>query len=321
MERKHIKLLLVLLPVIAVILVFQVSSAVYLDLNKDLWQEKPKEEQKMEEERVVPETKDALIAYVKAEIQKLEAAGALTNDALTELFSECDAKGYIHLNKEGKSFITAKDGGEIMVSELSSAYVHRMTQKAFAQVIELSETYVEHRKDLEYGNYYTPFNDTTTNHIDCSSFVQLILYGIPYDTSRYIANENTARYDFGFAFPDNPYRNEFGPYRYLANDIGRYAFDHDMAFVPDENTQIQPGDIVFFSTNNRNEGYFMNITHVGICVEDKGNGQLYIVHGNSNDVANYYTIDLVNDRTPLGSNNAYKNSLVLIARYPVQADD
>lgn len=321
MNKKYTKLLTVLLSVVAVILVFQVSSTVYLDLNSDLLGGAGKEEQKMEENRVVPETKDALIAYVKAEIQKLETAGALTNDALTELFSECDAKGYIHLTKEGKSFITAKDGGEIMVSELSANYVHRVTQKVFEQMIELSETYVEQRKELEYGNYYTPFNDTTTNHIDCSSFVQLVLYGIPYDTSRYVADSNTARYDFGFAFPDNPYRDEFGPYRYLANDIGRYSVDNEFAFYPSEDVDIQPGDIVFFSTNNQNEGYFLNITHVGICVEDKGNGIIHIVHGNSNDVANYYDIDLVNERTKLGSKNAYKDSLVLIARYPVQADD
>lgn len=321
MERKYKKLLLVLLPVIAVILVLQTASAVYLDLNSELWQAAGKEEENMEQVRQVPETKDALVSYVQAEIQKLETAGTLTNDALTELFTECDAEGYIHITKEGKSYITAKDGGEIMVSELSSAYVHRLTQKAFQQIIEIAETYVEKRKDMEYGNYYTPFNDTTTNHIDCSSFVQLALYGIPYDTSRYVGDSNIARYDLGFAFPDNPYRDEFGPYRYLANDIGRYAFDNDFAFYPSEDTDIQPGDILFFSTNNKNEGYFMNITHVGICVEDKGNGIIYIVHGNSNDVANYYNIDLVSDRTALGSNNAYKDSLVLVARYPVQADD
>ena len=147
MERKYKKLLLVLLPVIAVILVLQTASAVYLDVNRDIWEAADKEEQNMEQIRQVPETKDALLSYVQEEIQKLETAGTLTNDALTELFTECDAEDYIHITKEGQSYITAKDGGEIMVSELSSAYVHRLTQKAFEQMIEIAETYVEHRKE------------------------------------------------------------------------------------------------------------------------------------------------------------------------------
>lgn len=284
--------------------------------------ESAKEDEPMLDNLVLPETKAELLSFVQGKIQAMENAGKLTNDAMTELFSACDAEGYIHITNEGQSYITAKDGGQIMVSELSSTYVHRLTEKAFKQMIEIAETYVSNAASLEYGNYYTPFNDTTTNHIDCSSFTQLVLYGIPYEGSRYVADVNTARYNFGIALPDNPYRNEFGPYRYLANDLGRYAVDNGFGFYPNEDaTNLQPGDVVFFSTNNKNEGYFMNITHVGILVERQEDGILYIVHGNTKDVANYYKIDLVSDWTPLGSRNAYKDSLVLIARFPVQADD
>ena len=272
-------------------------------------------------ERNVPKTVDALQTYVKAEIQKLQAAGGATNDALTDLFMECDAKGYVHLTTEGVPYITAQDGGQIMLSTVAPNYVSRVTQKTFDQLIEIAETYVAHAKDMKYGNFYTPFNDTTTNQIDCSSFTQLVLYGIPYEMSRYATTDdtNTAKYDLGFAMPDNPYRAEYGPYRYLANDLGRYALDNGFAFYPNEDcTNIQPGDVVFFSTNKNNEGYFMDITHVGICVERQEDDILYIVHGNNNDVANYYKIRLFNDLTIFGSKNAYKNSLVLIGRFPVK---
>ena len=274
-------------------------------------------------ERNLPKTADALQNYVRSEIQKLQAAGGASNDALTDLFMECDAKGYVHLTTEGVPYITAQDGGQIMISTVAPNYVSRVTQKTFDQLIEISETYVAHAKDLKYGNFYTPFNDSTTNQIDCSSFTQLVLYGIPYETSRYatLDDTNTAKYDFGFSMPDNPYRTEYGPYRYLANDLGRYALDNGFAFYPNEDgTNVQPGDVVFFSTNKNNEGYFMDITHVGICVERQEDDILYIVHGNNNDVANYYKIKLFSDLTIFGSKNAYKNSLVLIARFPVKAE-
>ena len=315
---------MILLPVIAVILVFQCASAILVNVK---WgnatvTEAQEGEQKME--RNVPKTKTELESYLKSEIEAMTAQGAAGNDALTDLFMECDAAGYVHLTTEGVPYITAKDGGQIMLSSVAPNYESRITQKAFDQIIELSETYVAQAKNLKYGNYYTPFNDTTTNQIDCSSFTQLILYGIPYETSRYATADdtNTAKYDFGISLPDNPYRDEFGPYRYLANDLGHYALDNGFAFYPNEDgTNVQPGDVVFFSTNKNNEGYFMDITHVGICVERQEDDILYIVHGNNNDTVGYYKIKLFSDLTIFGSKNAYKNSLVLIARFPVKADD
>ena len=324
MKAKYRKMLLILLPVIAVILVLQAASVVLVNVK---WGSATLEEGQGGEqtmERKLPKTAEALQTYVKAEIDKMKAAGSLSNDGLTDLFMECDAKGYVHLTKEGVPFITAQDGGQIMISQLTDGYVSRITQKAFQQVMELADTYVAHAKDLKYGNFYTPFNETTTNQIDCSSFTQLVLYGIPYETSRYATTDdtNTARYDFGFSLPDNPYRTEFGPYRYLANDLGRYALDNGFAYYPNEDgTNVQPGDVVFFSTNKNNEGYFMDITHVGICVERQEDDIIYIVHGNNNDTAGYYKIRLFSDLTILGSKNAYKNSLMLIARFPVKADD
>lgn len=323
MKAKYRKMLLILLPVIAVILVLQCASAILVNVKWGDASMEAGQEGEQTMERNVPEKTDALITYVKAEIEKIRSAGG-SNDQLTDLFMECDAAGYVHLTTEGAPFITAKDGGEIMISQLTDNYESRITKKAFDQLIEISETYVAQAKNLKYGNFYTPFNDTTTNQIDCSSFTQLVLYGIPYETSRYATADdtNTAKYDLGFRMPDNPYRDEFGPYRYLANDLGKYALDNGFAFYPNEDgTNVQPGDVVFFSTNKNNEGYFMDITHVGICVERQEDDILYIVHGNNNDTVNYYKIKLFSDLTIFGSKNAYKNSLVLIARFPVKADD
>lgn len=324
MKQKYRKWLMILLPLIALILVLQCASAILVNVKWGNASVADGQEGEQKVERNVPKTKDALENYLKSEIQTMTAQGAAGNDALTDLFMECDADGFVHLTKEGAPYITAKDGGQIMLSSVAPNYESRITKKAFDQIIELSETYVAQAKNLKYGNFYTPFNETTTNQIDCSSFTQLILYGIPYEASRYATADdtNTPRYDFGIRLPDNPYRTEFGPYRYLANDLGHYALDNGFAFYPNEDgTNVQPGDVVFFSTNKDNEGYFMDITHVGICVERQEDDILYVVHGNSNDTVGYYKIKLFSDLTIFGSKNAYKNSLVLIARFPVKADD
>lgn len=269
----------------------------------------------------IPASVKDMIPYLKSLIQEAEPFGGLTNDELTKLFSSMDAEGYVHLTKKGMPYITAKDGGVIDLTQLTPDYVSRVTDDTFTQMIRLSETYVAQRNQLVYGNYKTPFNDETTNEIDCSSFTQLILYGVSYETSRYVngSSENEAKVDFGFKFPNNPYSDEFGPRRYLANELAHYAFDHDFAFYPNEDaTNIQPGDIVFFSTNTKNPGYFMDITHVAICVEREGDDLIAIVHGNSVDVANYYRIHLFTPLTIHGSKNVYMNSLRLIARFPIQ---
>ncbi len=319
---KHRKTLLIVLPVVAGILIATLTLNVVISFNQ------PKGNSSGGKQMLViknlPGDKEGLKARVLKEISTLKSEGREDNDSLTELFTACDASGYIHTTQEGTPYITAKDGGQIMLSELSSTYVHRMTAKTFSQILEVGDTYVANAQHMRYGNYYTPFNEKTTNHIDCSSFVQSVLYGIPYDTSRFVKDEAEKMHDFGFTLPDNPYSNMFGPKRYLANELGRYAFDNNFAFYPEsdgtDGGKLQPGDIVFFSTNKKNEDYFLNITHIAIFVKYDEQGRPVILHGNSYDVVNYYTIDLTSDLTPLGSKNPYKNALVLIGRFPVTAD-
>lgn len=263
-------------------------------------------------------------AYLQEELAALGSVDcAERNDRMTQLFSACDAQGYVHLTKDGSPYITACSGEQLLLSEVAPDYVSRVPKKAFEQMIELSETYVENREKMVYGNYHTAFNAETTNEIDCSSFAELIIDGVPYEGSRYAHAEgaNKPKYHFGLTLPDNPYSDEFGPRRYLANQLAHYAFDHDFAFYPNENADnVQPGDIVFFSTNKKNVGYFMDITHVAVCVERQEDDLICVVHGNNRDTANYYRIHLFTPLTIFNTPNAYINSLVLVARYPFATD-
>lgn len=243
-----------------------------------------------------------------------------SQDTLTELFFYCDVNGYIYLTMDGAPYIKSADGQQIMLRDVVPNYEYQVTQATFTKMMEIGDTLVNNRDLLRYGNTHTPFNERTTNHIDCSSFVHMVMYGIPYEDSRYatLTDKNTPKYDFGFQFPDNPYRNEYGPNRYLANDIGHYAADNGFAFTPTPDySNLKTGDVVFFSTNQDREDFYMNITHVAIVVEMKPNGDMTMVHGNSFDVANYYTVNLFSDNTYAGSTNIYKDAMVLAARFPL----
>lgn len=325
MTDKKRKILLVLLPVFMIAVIALAVTSVCLDLSREPDESFTSEDDPVKTGKNIPGSGQELLSYLKNENEKLKAAngGKIDNDALTELFYECDADNTVRLTRDGDAYIEAEDGSEINCADVDPAYVSRVTQKLLAQMVEIGETYREHAADLKYGNYYTPFNELTTNHIDCSSFTQLVLYGIPYETSRYATEDdtNTAKYDFGFSLPANAYDNTFGPDRYLANQLAHYAFDNGFAFYPNgDATNMQPGDILFFSTNQINEDYFMNITHVGICIERRSDDVVYVLHGNNNDVCNYYEIRLFSDKTSAGNNNAYKDSLRLIARFPLTAD-
>lgn len=261
-----------------------------------------------------------LYKVAKKEIRRLKSEKNKEefNDSLTALFFSLDSRGYVHLNPDGTPYITAEDGSKLAISELTEAYTSRVPQKTFIKMLEIGETYSANRSKLRYGNYETPFHEKTTDEIDCSSFAELVLFGIPFRTSKYCREANVPRYDFGIRWPENPYSRAFGPERYLANEIAHYAFDQGYAFVPrPDGTDLKPGDFLFFSTNKKNKGYFMDITHVTLFVEQREPNTVFVLHGNSIDVANYTTLYLKAAYKIDGKPNVYRNALVLAARFPV----
>ena len=244
-----------------------------------------------------------------------EIAGITDNDALTAFFEGYDADGYIHLTQSGEAYVISPEGKPVMLKNVAPGYVSKVTAADYNQMIALGTSYMAQLDSLVYGNMKTAINEETTNEIDCSSFLKLVLGGVAYENSKYAADANTPVEGFGIQFPDNPYRNTWGADRYLANDLAHYAYDQGVAFLPNADaSNIQPGDVVFLSTKDT-DGYFMDITHAGIFVEYKGQEVLYIFHcgnneGTDNELIRYTTIDL-------NGENVYNDSLVLIARFPV----
>ncbi|HWI48386.1 MAG TPA: hypothetical protein VNU45_09220, partial [Rummeliibacillus sp.] len=208
--------------------------------------------------------------------------------------------------------LTGKTSKEKFASSLqnSNGIINRM--------IEVGQTYLNHIDTLVYGNQYTAYDSSVQqvsgkNQIDCSSFTHLLVNGITYENSRYNGNSENIG-DRLFFHDMNGYENRY------ANDIGKWCYDNEYTFIPlDDVSNLQPGDIVFFSWdafNTTPENYtqdqinfhneaFMKIDHVGIYLHQKNEGVHTLLELDNGFTTVYY------DATP-----TYMTQAVLVARLP-----
>lgn len=109
--------------------------------------------------------------------------------------------------------------------------------------------------------------------IDCSTYIHLVMRGIPYDKSPYTNTAANATYNAtnlatntAYAWADDHIRQSStlgGMVRYAA-DLAAYYWAAGRAFT--DASQRKPGDLIFHSTKQNNR--FMSITHVSIVSED-----------------------------------------------------
>lgn len=120
----------------------------------------------------------------------------------------------------------------------------------------------------------SPLNNSSgAGMIDCSTFIHLVMRGIPYNKSPYTnttANANFSATNLatnsGYTWADDHIRSSLtigGMVRYAA-DLAAYYWAAGRAFT--DASQRKPGDLIFHSTKQNNR--FMSITHVSIVSED-----------------------------------------------------
>lgn len=120
---------------------------------------------------------------------------------------------------------------------------------AIEQMIENAQTYLDNSATLVYGNGHTAYDATVRPvngkyEIDCSSFVSLMIHGVPYEKSRYSGNIDNIH--------DPRFFNEINSYdiRY-ANELGKFGVENGYAYIPEPDmSNVQPGDVLFFSWNS-----------------------------------------------------------------------
>lgn len=185
-------------------------------------------------------------------------------------------------------------------------------------ITNVALSYVNHNADLIYG-HKTATRDTfvyqDVNDIDCSTFVQLVLGGVPYDASRYSGRLNNAfgSANFKFIFDNN-----------LSWKMAEELYNRGLAFYPNADySNILPGDILFYSFDSTDDvsNRFLHITHVDICLGQRGsrgaltaNNQITVIGCSTYSGATDNPCRVIT-RSP---NNTLANC-VLVARLPLPA--
>lgn len=204
------------------------------------------------------------------------------------------------------------------------------------EILQCGLSYYRHQHNLIYGNDYTA-NNTLTNpadtphrntdgskryEIDCSSFVELVTSGVPFEHSRYNEEntENTRMHDWGFDwFGKEKYycNHEARQGRMLANDLAVYCRDRGWLFKPRGDydfSNLQTGDILFWTGDTDEPGYWEDIRHVGIFVWKSGYGNIITLDASTSHPAGVMVVRTRVTSTP------YAKRLVWCARLPYSTE-
>lgn len=155
--------------------------------------------------------------------------------------------------------ITRADGSIIFPMANQGSIIPANAPKAFLN--NIINSYVGN-ENLIYGNSHTLFSDSCTNEIDCSSFVYAVLYGISYNCSKYVANNNTIRYYNGenMNYSSGAYtrRLSYQMAEYYANCKRLFALPNDIKLAIN---MLEYGDILFVKNENGTDGNYYGIGH------------------------------------------------------------
>lgn len=150
-------------------------------------------------------------------------------------------------------------------------------------------------------------NSSGAGIIDCSTYIHLVMRGIPYDKSPYALNtsanatynpSNLVTNTSEYTWADDNIRNSStigGQVRFAA-DLAAYYWFQGRCFT-DPNLR-KPGDLIFHSTKDNDR--FMSITHVSIVDED---------------ISQYYNVTDIDGLVVVRTNYANRNDdIVFFAR-------
>ncbi|WP_363549534.1 phage baseplate upper protein [Caldifermentibacillus hisashii] len=195
----------------------------------------------------------------------------------------------------------------------SASQIHN-SRGSIERLIDNAQTYLDNIGKLTYGNDYTAYDPTQDlvdgkNQIDCSSFANLMIQGVPYNRSKYVSG-NTQNVGSNLFFQNI----DTVKWRY-ANNIAKYAFEKGYSFKPNADySNLEPGDVLFFSWTNgvsgdlapeARENAFMKIDHVAIFLHKKNEGIFSTLQFDNGISTVYY------DVSP-----TYMSQCVLAARFP-----
>jgi hypothetical protein len=269
---------------------------------------------------------------------EIELDNKLVGRKSSYMYINLNSSHTIYLSDMTVNFVKDEESARLQYSDSLYKVSDKLTESAskirnskgiIERMIANGQTYHDHASEMLYGNTYTAYDSEVTRvreiapkefeidpngqyQIDCSSFANLMLRGVPWEKSRYHTGLEKNIEDPIFFGNGDSYR-----YRY-ANEIARYAWEKGYAFLPKPDlSNLEAGDLMFFSWDNfggngdsvsleaRNRNNFLKIDHVGVFLHKKNESKWATLQFNNGIQDVYYE-----------PNNGYMNQMVLVARFP-----
>lgn len=147
-----------------------------------------------------------------------------------------------------------------------------MDSDTLQTIIDTSITYIRKNSSFVYGHNtaYRKYDENVLPYaenpkqMDCSSFIMLLLGGVPYESSRYNANITVNTWGAsGYCYKMYKDEADFNTGAYsVTYGIAKELVNRGLCFVPAKDySNIMPGDILFYGNTETYPERFMGIHH------------------------------------------------------------
>lgn len=168
--------------------------------------------------------------------------------------------------------------GNVVGVSKGSEFVNYKNFKGMNDVVKIAETYYAKKDKFQYGTKTVLTYDNPASNIDkwkinglynidCSTLIGLIFRGLTYAKSPYAVKttkvKKSSLYSWAFNFPRT------------AADQAKYCVDNGWV-LPQIDTvnfsNVEAGDLIFWDRDNKENGRYMNCSHVAMCIGKDSDG-------------------------------------------------
>lgn len=168
--------------------------------------------------------------------------------------------------------------GNVVGTSKESEFVNYKNFKGMNDVVKIAETYYAKKDKFQYGTKTVLTYDNPASNIDkwkvnglynidCSTLIGLIFRGLTYAKSPYAVKttkvKKSSLYSWAFNFPRT------------AADQAKYCVDNGWV-LPQIDTvnfsNVEAGDLIFWDRDNKENGRYMNCSHVAMCIGKDSDG-------------------------------------------------
>lgn len=312
--------------------IFAISNGEALDASTDEWADEY-DGYNLEEMTADIATLEADVSSIKEELSEYE--GVFTANVDESVQNWLDEHPEATTTVLDGSITKAKLSSDIQAdidhveSTMDKASNQPLSANAVNAMLHCAYSYIDQNSVLSYGHDTathrtdSSISPAESQEIDCSTFVELVMNGVPYEQSKYAGLVENRLGAFGYCFDlyDNSAdRADVMPRYSLSYSMAKRLHDNGYGFYPTSDlTNLCAGDILFFSTQSYEEDRFLNIDHVAILVDRQISGE--------NDV--FTVIDARDNRTGAcqvayafnTTSGSLMKKIVYAARIPLQSTE